>query len=541
MRRKGSSMLLLVLSFIMLSSLVLGCSQNTQNGNSPGKGGATEQPSGAASTKPYPSASGGEPVSFEILLRAGSEFTPDNNVWVDEINKKANAKITWNAVPIANVWEKRNVLLASGDYPEVIIMDPPMDNMYEEMVKNGVLLPLDEYLKDAPNIMEYTHKSSFDAVRDADGLTYMIPRSTIVREDFMGIRKDWLDELGLSTPKTIDDWQQFFKAVAQQDPDNNGKADTYGITESSEMMAMNGTINLEFFARAWHADKQWYDDGNGEVFFGVFAKDGRFKHALEFYRQLIKDKSMDPDMITNKGIASKEDKFNRGVTGAMRMFAGKVDSYLNVLSNIHPNAQIELVDFPVAPESEQYSGEKIILTNPGLYNAWALTNKAKGKEKEIIQVLDWMLSDEGWDVLSKGVEGVHYKREGDEIVTLEPEFGNMSKWIGHLMMFRRPNDESLWLKKLVPEVYPYQKEWLEKSVDYIADTYQQDGLLGLVSEKEAEFYKKDIYTKQFIEIVAKIIYDELPLSAWDDFLVKVYDSGWEEVTAEYNDYYKNGK
>ncbi|WP_168118799.1 extracellular solute-binding protein [Paenibacillus sp. HB172176] len=531
MRRKGSIWIGMALTIVMMSTTVLGCSQSGASDNNGGNANASGKEEGGNGSA--------KPVKFEILLRAGSEFTPENNPWVDEINEKANADITWNAVPIANVWEKRNVLMASGDYPEVIIMNPPADNMYEEMVKNGVLLPLNDYLEDAPNLMKYTNPASLESVREEDGSIYMIPRSTIVREDFMGIRKDWLDKLNLETPETIDDWREFFKAVATGDPDGNGKADTYGITESNEMMSMNGTINLEYFARAWHADKQWYDDGKGGVFYGVFAKDGRFKNALEFYRELVEDKSMDPDMITNKGIAAKEDKFNRGVTSAMRMFAGKLDSYLNVIRNIQPEAEIELVDFPTAPDSEAYKDEKLILTNSGVYNAWALTNKAKGKEKEIIRVFDWMLGDEGWNVLKNGVEGVQYKQENGEMVKLEPEYGNFSKWIGHLMMFRRPNDEDLWLKKLVPEVYPYQKEWLDKSVSYVNDNYQQDGLLGLVSDKQTEFYKKDIYTKEFVEVVAQIIFGELPLSAWDEFLDKVYASGWEEVTQEYNEYYQS--
>ncbi|SDD90506.1 extracellular solute-binding protein [Paenibacillus sp. UNCCL117] len=517
----------MAITLSLLAATFTGCSQ----GSGPAPAGK-EAPAAAGSK---------EPVKFTVLLRAGSEFDPQNNPWVQEINKRANADITWMVVPIANVWEKRNVLMASGDYPEVIIMNTPNDNLYAQMVKNKVLLPVDNLLKDAPNIMKYSNKASLDAVRDPDGHMYQVPRSTIVREDFMGIRKDWREKLGLPVPKTTDDWRAFYKAVATQDPDGNGKADTYGVTESSELMALSGTINLEYFARAWHADKQWYDNGSGEVFFGVFAKDGRFKQALEFYRQLAQDKSLDPDLITNKGIAAKEDKFNKGVTGSMRMFAGKIDSYLNVMRKIHPTAQVELVDFPTAPNAASYSKEKLVSTNSGLYNTWALTTKAKGKEKEIIRVFDWMLSDEGWNILKNGVEGVHYKKEGDKLTYLEPEYGNFSKWIGHAMMFRRPNDEDLWLKKLVPDVYSYQKEWLDKSIKYVPENYQEKGLLGLVSDKEADFYKKDVYTKKFIEVTAQIIYGDLPLTAWDDFLKEVYAAGWEEVTREYNAYYASHK
>ncbi|TBL75240.1 hypothetical protein [Paenibacillus thalictri] len=535
--KKKLNVLPVVAISIGLLLTAAGCSGGTQTAKTPEAKPA--DPKAAAAGEAPKNA---EPVKFTVMLRATPEFSPDNNPWVQEINKKANAQITWNAVPLANIWEKRNVLLASGDYPEVIILDTPYDTMYKQMVKNKVLLPLDDYLKDAPNIMKYSNKASLDAVKDPDGKTYMIPRSTIVREDFMAIRKDWREKLKLPVPKTIADWRAFFKAVATQDPDGNGKADTYGTTESSEMMSLQASNNLEFFARAWHADKQWYDNGSGEVAYGIFAKDGRFKYALDFYRQLMLDKSLDPDLITNKGIGAKMDKFNKGTTASMRTFAGNLDAQLlNVVKKVQPSAEVELVEFPTAPESDQVKNEKLVSTNSGLYNAWGLTTKAKGKEKEIIKAFDWMLSDEGWNVLKNGVEGVHYKKENGNIVRLEPEYGNFSKWIGHLAMFRRPNDEELWLKKVVPELYPYQKEWLDKSIKYVETNYKQNGLLGIVSEKETEFYKKDIYTKKFAEVTAKIVYGELPLTAWDDFLKEVYAAGWEDVTKDYNDYYKAHK
>lgn len=532
MKKRISTKGTLLVSAALALAAAAGCSPAQQQASPPAAGEAAS-PQSASAAKPS------EPVKFTIMLRAGSEFSPDNNAWVDEINRKANAQITWNAVPLANIWEKRNVTMASGDFPEVIIMNTPYDNMYEQMVKNQVILPLDDLLKDAPNLMKYSNPASLEAAKHSDGKMYMVPRSTIIREDFMAIRKDWREKLGQPVPQTIDDWKAFYTAVATKDPDGNGKNDTYGVTESGELMTLQASNNLEFFARAWHADKQWYDNGSGEVFYGMFAKDGRFKNALAFYRDLVVNKAMDPDMITNKNIGAKIDKFNKGVTASMRTFAGNLDAQLlNVVRKVHPNAEAELVDFPTAPESAQYAQEKLVSTNSGLYNGWALTSKAKGKEKEIIRVFDWMLSDEGWNVLKNGVEGVHYKKEGNDLVRLEPEYGNLSKWIGHLMMFRRPNDEELWLKKVVPDMYPHQKEWLDKSIRYVEQNYRQKGLLGLTSSQETDFYKKEIYTKKFVEVTAKIIYGELPLGAWDDFLQEIYAEGWEEVTREYNEYYR---
>ena len=522
-----------LLAMLMVLSLAVGC---TPQQNTPGTSAPTQQGDSAGKS---------DPVKFSIMLRVGPDFSAENNPWVDEINEKANADITWIAVPTQNIWEKRNVTMASNDYPEVIIMDTSsssiMDNLYEQMVKNKIILPLDEYVKNAENIMKYTHDVSWSAIRHQDGNVYMVPRCTIIREDFMAIRKDWREKLNMPIPETIEDWRAFYKAVTVGDPDNNGENDTYGVSDANEIMSYSGTINIDFFARTWHADKQWYDNGNGEVFFGTFAKDGRFKQALNFYRQLNEDKSLDPDLMTNKGNNSKYERFYKGVVASGRYFAGNIDRDLNLLRGIHPEATAEFVDFATAPESEQHKDEKIVLTNAGIYKGWTLTNKAKGKEQDIVNVFDWMLSDEGWTVLKYGVENVHHKIEGGKVVKIEPEYTNFSKWIGHCMLFRRPNDETFWLKNNIPEMYDYQKEWLEKSTKYIEDNTIQTGLLGIYSSKEVDFYKKDIFTKKFVEICAEIIYGEKPLDAWDKFIEEIYAEGWEEVTKEYNDYYKANK
>lgn len=44
------------------------------------------------------------------------------------------------------------------------------------------------------------------------------------------IRKDWLDQLNLSMPKNYKEYIEVLRAFTNEDPDGNGKNDTYGIT-----------------------------------------------------------------------------------------------------------------------------------------------------------------------------------------------------------------------------------------------------------------------------------------------------------------------
>ena len=533
--------LALILSLVLLLSCFAGC--GASNAPAPTEAPKAEAPKTEAPKEEAPVAE--EPVEFSILFYAPADFNPDDNAWVEAVNEKANAKITWIAYPQSNFEEKRVATMAGSDYPDVIIMNTTSgglnDNLYKSMVKNNIILPLDAYLNEetAPNIMKYTHEAAWEAVKDANGSTYVIPRCTIIREDYMCVRTDWLEALDMEVPKTIDEWLEFGKAVYANDPDGNGSADTYAITDINNLIASSNTNSIDYFARAWHAGKNWYLDENGEVFYGVFAKDGRFKNVLQFYQDMYKANGLDPNFISLKSATDNQQRLEQGAVGALRLFAGNMDRHLQVIRGITPDANLTYTDFPTAANSADYANEVAVTTNAGLYNGWCLTSAAKGKEERIVEVLDWMLSDEGWNLIRNGVEGVHYNMEGDKKVTTD-EFKAFSAYSGYIQIFRRPNDENLWLKNLLPDTRDYQKEWLDYSVAAM-QKYQQAGLVGIQSPAEQEFLKSDLYTTEFPQLCIEIIYGEKSVDAWDAFLEEVYENGWQDVLDEYNAYYQEHK
>ena len=48
-------------------------------------------------------------------------------------------------------------------------------------------------------------------------------------QDFLWLRKDWLDNLGLEEPSTMDEVADILRAFISDDPDGNGQADTVGL------------------------------------------------------------------------------------------------------------------------------------------------------------------------------------------------------------------------------------------------------------------------------------------------------------------------
>lgn len=65
------------------------------------------------------------------------------------------------------------------------------------------------------------------------------------------LRTDWLTKLGLSEPKTWEEVLQISNAFTTKDPDGNGKADTFGIALSKDII--NGYPSLNGFLNAYGA------------------------------------------------------------------------------------------------------------------------------------------------------------------------------------------------------------------------------------------------------------------------------------------------
>ena len=101
------------------------------------------------------------------------------------------------------------------------------------------------------------------------------------------IRKDWLEAVGMEMPKSWEELYEVCHAFTYNDPDGNGKNDTYGLTGDGM-----GTLRY-FFASTGSANRYWNKDAEGNWYFGALA-DENIK-VLEWLRKMYEDGSIDPD------------------------------------------------------------------------------------------------------------------------------------------------------------------------------------------------------------------------------------------------------
>jgi multiple sugar transport system substrate-binding protein len=149
--------------------------------------------------------SGGAAAAYERIF---DEYTAQTGV---EIDFKAVAELDTQIQALAQ--QKK--------LPDVWINDAGSLGNY---VAQGFLLPVDPArIEGAENIPQ----STWDENLGTDGEIYGVPFSRQAVVTF--VRKDWRENLGYDIPKTWDELHDLAVAFAEEDPDGNGKNDTYGM------------------------------------------------------------------------------------------------------------------------------------------------------------------------------------------------------------------------------------------------------------------------------------------------------------------------
>lgn len=140
----------------------------------------------------------------------------------------AGVEIEWEE--ISTGWtEKKPVILASGDLPDIIINA-------STITSSDIISNIDSFMDMTDLIAEYAPniQKMFEEVPDSltasmyNGGIYALPLVTAYRPTSyvtLNINKVWLDKLGLEVPTTLDEFEQCLIAFRDRDPNGNGIKD----------------------------------------------------------------------------------------------------------------------------------------------------------------------------------------------------------------------------------------------------------------------------------------------------------------------------
>ncbi len=343
---------------------------------------------------------------------------PDDWVVYDILKEKL--KITLDLVVMKggndDMNQKINTAAAANDLPDIFFVN--RDAWYA-LVGQGLVAPVDDLL---PLMPTRTESHYGDANRNRlvtiDGKMYGLPDpGQIPTTDGLVIRKDWLDKLGLAMPKTMDELIEVARKFTNDDPDGNGKNDTYGFGAYPEMAGVpeNGLgRRFDYMMGAYGVSGMWNVTQDA---FGLNVFKPEFLDALKVVRQINVEGLITPDWPTLK----KDDfraKWKQGQWGIMRENFAALSTKANYkdFDANNPTGEWVVLAPPTGPAG---------LSSEGLSNQsariYAVSQKAidEGKGEAIARFLDWTAGDEGYYLLGFGVKGENYNLDANGYITLE--------------------------------------------------------------------------------------------------------------------------
>lgn len=241
-------------------------------------------------------------IDFQINDSIAKDFKEaewPNNVWNqayrDTYGINLNASWFCKGNDLCN--QKKSVAIASGSIPD--IMTVSIDQLAVLSKTNMIRTDLKEvYDKYASDLTKSVVSEAGDAPWDSatfGGKVLAIPRvdSSIDTASFLWIRQDWLDKLGLKVPTNMNELYTVMKAFKEQDPDGNGKADTFGLMLNKDFLTPGLAEALGLFDGFHAYPDTWVRDSSGKLAFGSVQPE--MKDALAYLNKMYKDGLLETD------------------------------------------------------------------------------------------------------------------------------------------------------------------------------------------------------------------------------------------------------
>lgn len=349
-----------------------------------------------------------EPVMFDFYK---DKFNITFDVW--DIDATAATEILANRIIGGEIPDKFSVAdqATLTKYVEQgIIAEIPEEML--EMYAPNLLAAID---RDIPGALDYCK---------IDGKLYALPTYSVnLARAPVAWRMDWLKAVGIEkVPETLDEFEEAIYAFATQDPDGNGKNDTYGISESA-LTAVYGAYGYIPYinSQGSHMPGLWQIRDGHLVNAAVQPE---MKEALERIAKWYQDGVVDPEFVTGEnqgGYWALSHAFINGRIGVSGMGqtyhwmpalyeGGGVGQNLEELYKIQPDAEVVLGNPPKGPYGQgtfanaAFKEEKVVF---GIQ-----MGEEPDKMAKILSVLNWVYeSKENYKIASGGIEGVHWENQ----------------------------------------------------------------------------------------------------------------------------------
>lgn len=342
----------------------------------------------------------GEPAEkaktkISIMTKLHTAEVPDEKV-LRLVEEAGNVEIKMEWVPDNNYSDKLNTAFATGTFAQAVTMGADQVDQFKGAIRDGQFWEIGPYLSEFGNL----GKLKDEVVKNTmvDGKVYSLYQGRPLSRQGMIYRKDWADNLGLEAPKTVEEFYEMARAFTEDDPDGNGKQDTIGLTDRSDLIY--GAFKT---IASWYGTPNNWGEQGGELLPEFMFPE--YMEAMDFMKDLRDHKYMNQDFP----VTSKEDQQALLKNGTAGIYIGAMVDILGLYNDaveLNPDLVFDVHNYVAGP-----NGEFTVWSNPGYNNEILFPKSAIKTEEELKDILaffDLMMTPELSNLVQWGVEGEHY-------------------------------------------------------------------------------------------------------------------------------------
>lgn len=479
------------------------------------------------------------PIDTDVTLTYWMELNPNveakyNNMadtpFGRNLMKETGINIEYIHPTAGQLAEEFNLLLSEKVLPDII------ENNWldysggpEKAIKDGIIIPLNDVIEQyCPNLKAYLEEHpEIDAmVKTDDGTYYCFPfirgGDALLTSTGLVLREDWLEELNLEVPTTIEEWEIVLTAFKEE------KNATAPFTFQYSLEDFTNNNPWEY---AYGVTRNFYLDDNGKIVYGA-VQDG-YKEYLQLMNKWMKQGLIDVDLLTltEEQVAAK---IINGSSGASFGYCGSgMGNWINA-----GKAKDESYNLVAAPYPTQDKGTKPEMGQRdnnyiGIGSA-AISTSCQNVELAA-KLLDYAYSEEGHRLYNFGEEGTSYKLINGkpnytELLLNNPDGISVTHVMGGYI---RANYNGPFIQD---EVYVEQYYTLDNQKDAVkiwAETNMEKHIIPPITPTAEESQEQsqimyDINTYRD-EYAIKFIFGTIDFSEWDTYVDTIYKMGLERV------------
>ncbi|MBJ9990710.1 extracellular solute-binding protein [Paenibacillus sp. S28] len=482
----------------------------------------------------------------------------DKNSVYDAYEKDIGVKITnkW-VTDISQFKERVKIAIASNDLPDCL---PVNATQLKELTEADMIMDLTE-IYDQHATEETKKFLTMDGgmqMKTAmiDGKMMGIPSSyNPFNYQFLFVRTDWLKELGLPEPKTMDDFLKIAEAFKAKNP--GGTKEAFGIAVSKSPFSIEtGVTGLRAFLNGYHAyENIWMEDGNG----GLMNSDiqPEMKQALAALQDMFKKGLIDPEFSVKDTEKAAELIYD----GSIGMVFGASWTPAQLAKGAVKDGKVvqEWGVFPIPSIDNKPTLNQIGL---GVDEYYVISKQAKHPEGVIRLLNQWIVADNhpteeqkvygyGKDRVEKGNNywllnplrvGKQFDNNGEILPkAIENKDESILETADQKTRYARAmqyvkGDTNMWWEYLISGphgAFSYVPE-IQKNKQYL-----QNKFYGAPTPTMAD--RQEILTKKRDEIFIKIMMNQVSVDEFDKFVAEWKKLGGDEITKEVNEWYKSLK